>query len=92
MINANQPARPLSKTPAVAALMSETERCPECGIRPPGHKIMCKTGNDRARRYQQGIARKYRNRKKGATKFPVAALPDKEEEREKKNLGIPGAV
>lgn len=35
------------------------EICPECKCRPPGHKIDCKTGNERARRYQQQLSAKY---------------------------------
>lgn len=31
--------------------------CPECHIVPPGHKIGCKTGNDRAREYQSQLPR-----------------------------------
>lgn len=39
-------------------------RCPECRCFPPGHKIDCKTGNERARRYQSGLAQKFRRRRK----------------------------
>lgn len=34
-------------------------KCPECGGE-EGHKILCKTGNDRARRYQSGLPRNRR--------------------------------
>lgn len=37
--------------------------CPECGIT-LGHKIQCKTGNDRARAYQSTLAAKPRRKRK----------------------------
>lgn len=32
--------------------------CPECGRTSPGHSISCKTGNERARKYQAGLAKR----------------------------------
>ncbi len=34
--------------------------CPECGCTPPGHRINCKTGNAKAKAYQDGLERRYR--------------------------------
>jgi hypothetical protein len=47
-----------------AARIKAEGACPECGIKPPGHKLDCKTGNERARAYQSGLAAKQRVKKK----------------------------
>ena len=40
--------------------------CPECGIAPPGHKILCKIGNAAAEKSQRAMEVRYRAaRKKG---------------------------
>jgi ribosome modulation factor len=37
--------------------------CPECGCR-KGHRIDCKTGNEKARGYQAGLTAKHREKRK----------------------------
>jgi hypothetical protein len=37
-------------------------RCPECKCEPPGHKIGCKTGNERAARYQRTLPAKQKRK------------------------------
>lgn len=39
--------------------------CPECKCSPPGHRINCKTGNERAKRYQDNLEREYRQSRIG---------------------------
>lgn len=38
-------------------------KCPECGCA-KGHRIDCKTGNEKARVYQAGLAAKHRKKRK----------------------------
>lgn len=39
-------------------------QCAECGCKPPGHGILCKTGNDIARKSQAAFAAKWREAKR----------------------------
>lgn len=43
--------------------LTNCSACPECGGT-VGHKILCKTGNERARAYQAGLAAKHRKKRK----------------------------
>lgn len=47
-------------------------RCPECGCLPPGHKINCRTDNEKARAYQNKLERDYQAKKKAT--IPAAAI------------------
>ena len=46
--------------------------CAECGCT-TGHKIDCKTGNERARAYQAGLAAKHRKKRKPMFSIEQAA-------------------
>lgn len=48
---------PKPRPPETTSRQAQEAPCPECHIRPPGHKIDCKTGNDRARKYQSLLPR-----------------------------------
>ena len=59
----------LARAKEVAAPVSEGpkpgEPCPECKIVPPGHKIDCKTGNEKAQRYQDQLEDDHRRKQRG---------------------------
>lgn len=46
-----------------AVVCDEPAKCAECGRNLPGHRIDCKTGNDRAKAYQDKLERRYRARR-----------------------------
>ena len=58
--DAGQPAIPLLP----ASNGSAADRCPECGCKPPGHKIDCVSSNERARKAQRALAQIYANGRK----------------------------
>ncbi len=47
-------------------------RCAECGCKPPGHGILCKTGNDIARKSQAAFAARLREAKRKRMRHTVS--------------------
>lgn len=62
--------------------------CQECGIVPPGHKIDCKRGNERARKYQDGLIAGFKSRRGDALTILKARMERTERELNAANAQV----